>query len=353
MIIQNDLKLDFKDVLFRPMKSSLQSRNNVNLEREISFKHVKNYKWSGIPIMAANMDTTGTFEMALEFYKHKMFTSLHKHYTVEDWTDYLTDIFSQNIDRDIFNYISVTSGITPKDLVHLEKILDKFPDIRFISLDVANGYMEIFSDIVQNIRNKYPDKVIIAGTVVTEEITSELLSKGADIIRVGIGGGSVCTTRKKTGVGYPQLSAVIECAQAAHQLGGHIISDGGCTCPGDIGKAFGGGADFVMAGGLFSGHDESGGELVVIDGKKFKEFYGMSSQVAMEKHNGGVSKYKTSEGKRVLVEYKGPVENTILDILGGIRSTCTYVGVKNLEELHNNTIFIRVTQQLNEVYGNS
>lgn len=351
MIIQNELKLDFKDVLFRPNKSSLQSRNNVNLVREISFKHVKNYKWCGVPIMAANMDTTGTFEMALEFYKHKMFTSIHKHYSLQDWSDYLSDIFSANIGKDIFNYISVTSGITTNDLSKLDKIIAKFPDIRFISLDVANGYMEIFGDTIQDIRNKYPDKVIIAGTVVTSEITEELLTKGADIIRVGIGGGSVCTTRKKTGVGYPQLSAVLECAAAAHKLNGHIISDGGCTCSGDIGKAFGGGADFVMAGGLFSGHDESGGELIVIDGKKFKEFYGMSSEVAMKKHHGGFSKYKTSEGKRVLIDYKGPVENTIVDILGGLRSTCTYVGVRDLNQLYDNAIFIRVTQQLNEVYG--
>lgn len=351
MIIQDDLKLDFKDVLFRPLKSPLQSRSNVNLEREITFKHVKNYKWCGVPIMAANMDTTGTFEMALQLYKHKMFTSLHKHYSVQDWEQHLSSIFTQNIDKDIFNYISVTSGITTSDLVKLDQIIQQFPDIRFISLDVANGYMEVFGDTVQNIRNKYPDKVIIAGTVVTEEITAELLNKGADIIRVGIGGGSVCTTRKKTGVGYPQLSATIECARAAHKFNGHIISDGGCTCPGDISKAFGGGADFVMAGGLFSGHDESGGELVVIEGKKFKEFYGMSSHVAMEKHNGGVSNYKTSEGKRVLVEYKGSVENTILDILGGLRSTCTYVGADSLGQLHGKTIFIRVTQQLNEFYG--
>ena len=351
MIIDNELKLDFKDVLFKPLKSTLESRNSINLVKKISFKHVNNYHWSGVPIMSANMDTTGTFEMALNFYKHKMFTSIHKHYTLQDWDIYLTNIFSQNIDKDFFNYISVTSGITTNDLLKLDQIISNFPDIKFISLDVANGYMQIFGDTVQTIRNKYPDKIIIAGTVVTKEITEELLTKGADIIRVGIGGGSVCTTRKKTGVGYPQLSAIIECAAAAHKLNGHIISDGGCTCPGDIAKAFGGGADFVMVGGLFSGHDESGGELVEVDGKKFKEFYGMASAKAMEKHNGGVSKYKTAEGKRVLVNYKGPVENTILDILGGLRSTCTYVGVQNLQELHDNTIFIRVTQQLNEIYG--
>jgi GMP reductase len=247
----------------------------------------------------------------------------------------------------------VTSGIGKQDLKKLDEILTKYPIIKFISLDVANGYTETFVNVVQTIRNTYPDKVIIAGTVVTREMTEELLIKGADIVRIGIGGGSVCTTRKKTGVGYPQLSAVMECADAARGLNGLIISDGGCTCPGDFGKAFGGGADFIMCGGIFSGHDESGGNLISENGTTYKEFYGMSSDTAMNRHNGGVSNYRTSEGKRVLIEYKGPVENTIQDILGGIRSTCTYVGAETLKQLSKRTTFIRVTQQLNEVYGKS
>ena len=353
MRIESEIKLDFKDVLIRPKKSSLQSRNDVNLRKEMYFKHVNDYSWSGVPIMAANMDTTGTFETALEFYHYKMFTCIHKYYTIDDWANFLK-IFHHKYSQmhlDIFNYISVTSGITTNDLEKLDEIITNFPDIRFISLDVANGYTNAFLDVVGKTRKKYPNKVIIAGTVVTPEITSELLKKGADIIRVGIGGGSVCTTRKKTGIGYPQLSAVIECSEIAHKFGGYIISDGGCTCPGDFSKAFGGGADFVMAGGIFSGHTESGGNLVEVDGKSYKEFYGMSSKTAMDKHIGGISSYKTDEGKRVLIPFKGPIKNTILDILGGIRSTCTYVGVKNLPELSDNTVFIRVTQQLNEIYG--
>lgn len=170
-------------------------------------------------------------------------------------------------------------------------------------------------------------------------------------MKIGIGPGSVCTTRKQTGVGYPQLSAVLECADAAHGLGGHVIADGGCTCPGDFAKAFGGGADFVMAGGLFAAHDESGGELVTIDGKQFKQFYGMSSSVAMNRHAGGVAEYRSSEGKAVVLPYKGPVAYTIRDILGGLRSACTYVGAAKLKELPKRTTFIRVSQQLNEVFG--
>lgn len=181
-------------------------------------------------------------------------------------------------------------------------------------------------------------------------MVEELLLSGADIIKVGIGPGSVCTTRVKTGVGYPQLSAIIECADAAHGLGGHIISDGGCTIPGDIAKAFGAGADFVMLGGMLAGHDQSGGELIERNGERFKTFYGMSSETAMGKHSGGVADYRASEGKTVEVPYRGNVTETLQDILGGLRSTCTYVGAQRLKELTKRTTFIRVAEQENRVY---
>lgn len=350
MIIENDIKLDFKDVLIRPKRSILQSRSEVNLERVLKFRHVKDYEWSGIPIMVSNMDTTGTFEMAIKLSTLKIFTSIHKYYNVNEWLDFRDLMKSNNLSLD---YVSVTSGISDNDLNNLDTIIHNIPEIKFISLDVANGYTEKFVQIVEQIRKKYPSKVIIAGTVVTREMTEELILKGADIVRVGIGSGSVCTTRKKAGVGYPQLSAVIECADAAHGLNAFIVSDGGCTCPGDYGKAFGAGADFVMSGGMFSGHDESGGKLIEKEGKNFKEFYGMSSSTAMKKHSGGVANYRASEGKYVLIPYKGPVENTINDLLGGIRSTCTYVGAPCLKNLSKCTTFIRVTQQLNEIYGKS
>lgn len=227
------------------------------------------------------------------------------------------------------------------------------PQLKYICVDVANGYSEHFVHFVKDVRQKFPSHTIMAGNVVTGEMVEELILAGADIIKVGIGPGSVCTTRKKTGVGYPQLSAVIECADAAHGLGGHIISDGGCTCPGDVSKAFGAGADFVMLGGMLAGHSESSGEIIEKNGKKYKLFYGMSSDTAMKKHAGGVADYRASEGKTVEVPYKGPVDETIRDILGGVRSTCTYVGAAKLKELSRRTTFIRVTQQLNTVFGNS
>ena len=351
MILENEIKLDFKDVLIRPKRSNLTSRSEVNVEREFVFKHSL-HKWKGVPIMVANMDTTGTFEMASEVHKHKLFTCIHKYYTLEEWLSFKNAVsLAEDADETIFNYIAVSSGSKEADLEKLKYILKEIPQINFICLDVANGYTEHFVSFVTRVRLLYPGKVIIAGSVVTREMTEELLLKGADIIKVGIGPGSVCTTRKKTGVGYPQLSAIIECADAAHGLNGHILCDGGCAVPGDFGKAFGAGSDFIMSGGMFSGHEESGGDLVEKDGKLYKEFYGMSSSTAMEKHSGGVAKYRTSEGKKVLIPYKGPVENTILDILGGIRSTCTYVGANQLKHLSKRTTFIRVTQQLNEVYG--
>jgi len=344
MRIESDLKLGFKDVMIRPKRSTLKSRKQVSLEREFKFLH-SNLNWNGIPIIAANMDTVGTFEMATALSKNKLITAIHKHYSITDW-----NVFMTNASEDIINYIAISTGIKDKDVEKLNAILTSNPKIKFICIDVANGYSESFVDFVKQTRKTYPDKVIIAGNVVTGEMVEELLLAGADIIKVGIGPGSVCTTRIKTGVGYPQLSAIIECADAAHGLGGQIISDGGCVNPGDIAKAFGAGADFVMLGGMLAGHTESGGELVERNGKPFKQFYGMSSTTAMKKHIGEVAEYRASEGKIVEVPFKGNVEITLQDILGGLRSTCTYVGAQRLKELTKRTTFIRVAEQENRVY---
>ncbi len=276
----------------------------------------------------------------------QLFTAIHKHYTLSQWKS-----FMNSIDETVLNNIAVSSGTGKKDEEKLAQLMHEFPALRFICIDVANGYSEHFVDFVKNTRDKYPTKVIIAGNVVTGEMVEELLLSGADIVKVGIGPGSVCTTRIKTGVGYPQLSAIIECADAAHGLGGQIISDGGCVVPGDVAKAFGGGADFVMLGGMFSGHEESGGQIIEENGVKFKHFYGMSSETAMKKHVGSIAEYRASEGKTVKVPFKGGVEHTIQDILGGIRSTCTYVGASHLKELTKRTTFIRVQEQHNQVYN--
>ena len=345
MRIETDLKLGFKDVMIRPKRSTLSSRAQVSLERNFKFLH-SSFEWVGVPIMAANMDTVGTFEMAKELARDKLFTAIHKHYTIEEWKNNLA-----NVSDDFYNYIAISSGTGKDDEKKMSEIFHLFPQLKFICIDVANGYSEHFVKYVKNTRKNFPDKVIIAGNVVTGEMVEELLLSGADIVKVGIGPGSVCTTRVKTGVGYPQLSAIIECADAAHGLGGQIISDGGCATPGDVAKAFGAGADFVMLGGMLSGHEESGGELIEVNGEKFKQFYGMSSETAMKKHVGGVANYRASEGKTVKVLYKGKVATTIQDILGGIRSTCTYVGASRLKELTKRTTFIRVAEQENRVYN--
>ncbi len=342
MHIESDIKLGFKDVMLRPKRSTLSSRSEVSLTRKFKFLHSET-TWDGIPIMAANMDTVGTFEMANVLATFKLFTAIHKHYSSTQWKN-----FMQNGGKDITDHIAISSGTSKSDASKLDLILKQNKSLRFICIDVANGYSEKFVDFVKSTRNKYPAKVIIAGNVVTGEMVEELLLAGADIIKVGIGPGSVCTTRVKTGVGYPQLSAIIECSDAAHGLGGQIISDGGCKVPGDVVKAFGGGADFVMLGGMLAGHEESGGELIEKEGKKYKLFYGMSSETAMDKYAGGVADYRASEGKTTEIPYRGFVSDSIQDILGGLRSACTYTGAKVLKELSKRTTFIRVSEQHNE-----
>lgn len=367
MRVEPDVKLDFSDVLFRPKRSTLTSRKDVDLHRVYKFKN-SGQEYYGVPIMAANMDGVGTFEMAKVLQEHHMFTCMVKSYTPKEW--------EANINALNTNHCAVSTGIGDAAFGALSIFLASFPEVTTVCIDVANGYSEAFGDFVEKVRKKFPKHIIIAGNVVTADMTQELILRGADIVKVGIGPGSVCTTRIQTGVGYPQLSAIAECADAAHGLGGHIIADGGCTCPGDVAKAFGAGADFVMLGGMLAGHKEGGGKVItrkfytnevvpsdsqnpylknlenrVFEEKKYVQFYGMSSDTAMNKHNGGVAEYRSSEGRTVEVPYKGEVTNTVLDILGGLRSTCTYVGAENLKQLSKCTTFIRVNNQYNKVFS--
>ena len=344
MRIEQDLKLDFKDVLIRPKRSTLTSRSEVNISRDFVFLHSQR-KYHGIPIIAANMDATGTFAMARALARHQLSVALHKHYDEAE----LLDFFAEQPQLPNSFY---SMGITTPDYDKFRRVKEAAGDaIQNICVDVANGYTKAFISFIHKLRAAYPEITIMAGNVVTGEMTEELILDGVDIVKVGIGPGSVCTTRRMSGVGYPQLSAIIECADAAHGLHGQICADGGCTSPGDLAKAFGAGADFVMLGGMLAGHDECGTEMVEVDGVRKMHFYGMSSREAMEKYAGGVAGYRAAEGKDVLLDYRGPVDNTVQEILGGVRSACTYVGARMLKELSKRTTFIRVTQQLNEVFG--
>ena len=343
MRIENDIKLDFKDVLIRPKRSTLNSRSEVSLEQTYKFKHASR-TWTGIPIVASNMDHTGTFDVAKVMKKHNLMTAMHKFVTLQDWEDY------SRTSPETLQHCFVSMGTSQDDFLMAKEVFARV-ETPFICLDVANGYTQHFVSFLRQLRDTFPDKVIMAGNVVTGEMTEELLISGADIVKIGIGPGSVCTTRYKTGVGYPQLSAIIECADAAHGLQGLVCADGGCTCPGDVAKSFAAGADFVMMGGMLAGHDECGGEVIEKNGQPFKAFYGMSSKQAMNTHYGSVADYRASEGRLVHVPYRGALENTILDILGGLRSACTYVGANRLKELTKRTTFVRVSQQLNEVYS--
>jgi GMP reductase len=330
MRIEDEVKLDFSDVLIRPKRSTLVSRKEAVLTRKFKFKWTDE-TWEGIPIIASNMDHTGTIQMANAISKYQMLTALCK--------------FEEFPDHTGLHYLMRTIG--------LEDDLD-FDSPKWLCIDVANGYTERFYNYVEHARKKHEKSIIIAGNVCTPEATEQMLLVGADVVKIGIGPGSVCTTRKMTGVGYPQLSATIECADAAHGLSGHIITDGGCTVVGDIAKSFGAGADFVMLGGMLAGHDECKGEFIAKKGamKTAKmEFYGMSSEEAQVKYYGEKRKHAASEGKLVQVDHKGTVNDTVQEILGGLRSACTYAGAKEIKDLPKTTTFIRVSRQLNDVYS--
>ena len=342
MRIERDLKLTFDDVLIRPKRSTLVSRSDVNLVREFTFRHTEE-TWDGVPIVAANMDTTGLFSIAEILQGHKMLTCTQKFYSTREFSEAWED----GVDPE---FIAVTCGSTDESFELLKRKMSTNRGLKMICIDVANGYREVFLNFVKKVREAFPEKIIIAGNVATREMTEALILAGADIVKVGIGPGSVCTTRKVAGVGYPQLSAISECADAAHGLNGHVMSDGGCSSPGDVAKAFAAGADFVMLGGMLAGHDESGGELIEDSDGAYKSFYGMSSAKAMETHYGEIADHRAPEGKEVRVPYRGRLEVTVQSILGGLRSACSYVGARRIKDLPKCTTFIRVSMTTNEVF---
>ena len=342
MRIERDLKLTFDDVLIRPKRSTLISRSDVNLVREFTFRHTEE-TWDGVPIVAANMDTTGLFSIAEILQGHKMLTCTQKFCSTKEFSD----AWENGVNSE---FVAVTCGSTDESFELLKRKMATNKGLKMICIDVANGYREVFLNFVKKVRGAFPEKIIIAGNVATREMTEALILAGADIVKVGIGPGSVCTTRKVAGVGYPQLSAISECADAAHGLNGHVMSDGGCSSPGDVAKAFAAAADFVMLGGMLAGHDESGGELIEDSGGSYKSFYGMSSAKAMETHYGEIADHRAPEGKEVRVPYRGPLEVTVQSILGGLRSACSYVGARRIKDLPKCTTFIRVSMTTNEVF---
>lgn len=344
MRIDEQIKLDYDDVLLRPKRSTLNSRKEVVLERTFKFYHSPK-KWTGVPIMTANMATCGTFEMAKVLAPYKMITTFHKYYTIKEYKEFFKKF--KNPD-----YIVYTTGIRDEDLKKLkkmqkEKLMDNFS---FICIDIPNGYINKLLKVVEDIRKSFPKHIIIAGNVVTNEISEELILRGADIVKVGIGPGAACTTRRMTGVGYPQLSAVIECADAVHGISnsqgcGLVIADGGQKYPACIAKAFCAGADFNLFGSMFSGFEQSGGKTIEKDGKKFKEYFGSSSNHAMNNYYGKKDLYRASEGRYTLIPYKGDIHVFLQDLFGSLRSTGTYIGARRLKEFPKRATFIRVNRQ--------
>ena len=344
MRIKEDLKLNFDDVLMEPKRSTLSSRRDVDMTRKFKFRNSGKIM-EFTPIFASNMDGVGTFSMAKVLQEHKMMTVITKSTTVDQWRQAVgTGLRLQSV--------SVCTGTNKmwdpeaEDYRNMQDVLKSFPDIKMITVDVANAYHQNFVDFIKMVRDEYPEKVIVAGNVVTPEMVEELIINGADMVKIGIGPGSVCTTRTMTGVGVPQFSAIVECADAANGVDGHILADGGCVWPGDIAKAFGGGAHAVMIGGMLAGHDES--EQPVVDGKV--EFYGMSSDRAREKHGKRKDGYRGNEGRWISLPYRGAVNNTVEDILGGVRSAATYIGARRLKDMPKCATFVRVENNINRVY---
>ena len=338
--IEYGQKLDFSNVLIRPKRSTINSRSEVDLNRTFKFKY-SSYDWTGVPIISANMDTTGTFQVHESLRKHNIITALHKFYNKND---YLQQNNDGTLDPDFF---MVSTGIGEGSIEKLVEIQNVVP-FKWICIDIANGYINKLVEFCKKVRSTFPEHRIIAGNVVTREMVEELILEGkVDGVKVGIGPGAACTTRIKTGVGMPQLSAIIECSDAAHGVGGLIIGDGGITCPGDMSKAFGGGADFVMVGSAFEGHDENPGDVIEENSQKYKLFHGMSSKKAMETHYGKMAEYRSSEGRELKIKYKGPIVNTVTDYLGGLRSTCTYINAPTIKQMAKCTTFIQVSQQVN------
>ena len=345
MRIESEIKLDYTDVLLRPKRSTLTSRKEVGLEREFRFYHSPKH-WRGVPIMAANMASCGTFEMAKVLSQYKMITTLHKYYKVDDYRGFFKNFTGPD-------YIAYTLGIRDEDMAQLRAMIDAglMNNFSFVCIDVPNGYLERFLESIKIVRQLLPEHILIAGNVVTNEMTEEIILAGADIVKVGIGPGSACTTRRMTGVGYPQLSAVIECADAAHGIAngqgyGLIIADGGQQYPSCVAKAFCAGGDFNLMGSMFSGFDESAGELIEKDGKKFKEYMGSSSNKAMQDLYGKKDNHRAAEGRYILMPYKGSIHDFIQDLFGSLRSTGTYIGARTLKEFSKRATFIRVNKQL-------
>jgi len=344
MRIKEDLKLNFDDVLMEPKRSTLSSRRDVDMTRKFKFRNSGKIM-EFTPIFASNMDGVGTFSMAKVLQEHKMMTVITKSTTVDQWKEAVGSGLR-------LQSVSVCTGTNKiwdpeaEDYARMKQVLDSFPDVKMITIDVANAYHQNFVDFIKMVRDEFPDKVIVAGNVVTPEMVEELIINGADMVKIGIGPGSVCTTRTMTGIGVPQFSAIVECADAANGVDGHIMADGGCVWPGDIAKAFGGGAHAVMIGGMLAGHDES--EQPVVDGKV--EFYGMSSDRAREKHGKRKDGYRGNEGRWISLPYRGPVNPTVEDILGGVRSAATYIGARRLKDMPKCATFVRVNNNINRVY---
>jgi GMP reductase len=370
MIINNETKLDFSDVLIVPQRSTLNSRSEILLERTFHFYHSPRI-WKGIPIICANMSFC-SFDMAKELANHKMIACLHKYHSLDELSNYFNSN-PQNI-----NYTFVSIGYKKSDLNHLLELKNKINIQPNICIDVPNGHMDAFVKYCKKVRENFPESIIIAGNVTNTSSTQELIIYGGvDIVKIGIGGGSACTTRFLTGCGVPQLSCCLENSYIAHGLQngekklGLVCSDGGHKTVGDVCKALCAGSDFVMLGGYFAGTESCNGEWTfehkayLNKDNKYKDinwwqpnspgyetekrktkftYYGMSTHHSQQLYEDNIKHYRASEGTKITVEYKGTVDRVIQELLGGIRSCCCYIGADTIKNMNKCAEFCRVSK---------
>jgi IMP dehydrogenase len=320
--------LSYDDVLLIPKYSEIESRSEISLESQLG----KNLKFN-VPIIASPMDTVSGLEMALALSKLGGVAIIHRYNTVEEQTNIVREVKRQG------ERVGAAVGTTGDFMQRVETLHTAGVD--FICIDVAHGDHLMVRNAIRSIKNKYGNTIhIMAGNVATKHAFQRLEAWGADSIRVGIGGGSICSTRIQTGHGVPNLTAIMECASVAQAA--TLIADGGIKNAGDCVKALAAGAKFVMLGSLLAGTDEAPGEVVesLLHGTRLKSYRGMASREAQEGWRG---KSSAPEGIATMIPCKGPVEKIFNDLAGNIRSGLSYSGARALDELRNKAEFIRQT----------
>lgn len=346
--------LTFDDVLLIPAESHVLP-NEVNLQTELA----PNLKLK-IPLISAGMDTVTEGAMAIALALQGGLGVIHKNMSISAQASEVanvknvlvpSNISKAAVDKQNRLLVAAAVGITSDTFERAETLLEKGADA--IVIDTAHGHSAGVLRKIKEIRVHFPDITLIAGNIATGDAARALFDAGVDIVKVGIGPGSICTTRVVAGVGVPQITAIYDAATAAREYHKPIIADGGMQYSGDIVKALGAGGNAVMLGSMLSGTTEAPGEIFESDGQKFKTYRGMGSVGAMAQAHGSSDRYfqggvneankLVPEGVEARVAYKGDVSDIVFQIIGGLRSGMGYVGAATIEELRENAQFVKIT----------